>query len=416
MRVLLFPVGSAGDVHPVVAVGRRLWDRGHDVTLCTNAYHAPLAERAGLPFVETEPAAVHTELERNADLWHPIRSVRALFGQPGLPAVTRRQYELIRERHVPGETVVVAGTIAFGARIARDRLGVPLVTVHLAPAAFASVRRPPAYATGPRRWWPRWARRLFFWAGDRFLLDPVVSPTVNGFRAELGLPPVRRILTRWLHSPDRVIGLFPDWFAAPAPDWPPQVRLTGFPLYDAGDGRPLAPQVEEFLAAGPPPVVVTFGSAMKFAHAPFAAAAEALGRLGRRGILLTPHADQVPADLPPGVVRFDYVPFSQVLPRAAALVHHGGIGTAAQGLAAGVPQLVMPLAHDQPDNADRLRRLGVGRALWPKRFTPGNIARQLAALGTHEVQAACRAVASRFVGTDPVGQTCQVIESVVKRP
>jgi rhamnosyltransferase subunit B len=414
MRALLFPVGSAGDVHPFLAIGRRLRDRGHDVILCANAHHAPLAERAGLAFVETEPADVHTELERNADLWHPIKSVRALFGQPGLPAVIRRQYHLVRERYVPGETVVVGGTIAFGARIARDHLGVPLVTVHLAPAAFPSVRRPPAYATGPRRWWPRWARRLFFWAGDRFLLDPVVGPTVNGFRAELGLPPVRRILTWWLHSPDRVIGLFPDWFASPAPDWPPQVRLTGFPLYDAGDGRPLAPEVEAFLAAGPPPVVVTFGSAMQFARPYFEAAAAAIGRLGRRGILLTPHSDQVPAGLPAGVVRFDYVPFGQVLPRAGALVHHGGIGTAAQGLAAGVPQLVMPFAHDQPDNADRLRRLGVGRMLWPKRFTAANAARELGALDTGEVRSACRAAAARFIGTDPLGQTCELIEAAGK--
>src|SRR4051812_42014387 len=136
MRVLLFPVGSAGDVHPVVAIGRRLQDRGHDVTVFANAYHAPLARRAGLPFVETEPAAVHTELERNADLWHPIKSVRALFGQPGLPAVIRRQYQLVRDRYIPGETVAVGGTIAFRPRVARDPPGGPLVPVHPAPAAF----------------------------------------------------------------------------------------------------------------------------------------------------------------------------------------------------------------------------------------------------------------------------------------
>jgi rhamnosyltransferase subunit B len=92
-------------------------------------------------------------------------------------------------------------------------------------------------------------------------------------------------------------------------------------------------------------------------------------------------------------------------------VHHGGIGTAAQGLAAGVPQLVMPLAHDQPDNADRLKRLGVGRELRPKRFTAANVANELIALNTEEVRKACRLVADRFVGTDPLAQACEIIEA-----
>jgi UDP:flavonoid glycosyltransferase YjiC (YdhE family) len=115
--------------------------------------------------------------------------------------------------------------------------------------------------------------------------------------------------------------------------------------------------------------------------------------------------------LPPGVAHFDYVPFSQVLPRAAALVHHGGIGTCAQGLAAGVPQVVMPLAHDQPDNADRLRRLGVSRTLMPKRFGGPALAATLDELLRCERTAkACRDVAERFRGADPLGETCRLIE------
>ena len=124
----------------------------------------------------------------------------------------------------------------------------------------------------------------------------------------------------------------------------------------------------------------------------------------------------MPNDLPNTVAHFNYVPFSRLLPRAAVLVHHGGIGTASQGLSAGVPQLVMPLAHDQPDNADRLRRLGVGRALKPKRFTSANVARELQALNTDDVRKTCRAVAERFVGTDYLGQTCELIEKLVQKP
>jgi rhamnosyltransferase subunit B len=416
MRVLLFPVGSAGDVYPFVAVAQRLLARGHEVTLFGNGHFAPRVARAGIPFVETEPAELYAEMQKDADLWRPIRSFKTLFGHPAVAEAIRRQYRLIRERYVAGETVVVAGTLAFGPRIARDHLGVPLVSLHLQPAVFKSVERPAVYAgVGMKQWWPRWAKRFMFWVGDRFIVDPILGPVLNAFRAELGLPPVRGILTEGTHSPDRVIGLFPDWYCPPAADWPPQSRLTGFPLDDASDGRPLAPDVEAFLAAGPPPVVVTFGSAMRFAGPYFRAATEALDTLGSRGILLTPHADQVPADRPSGVAHFDYVPLGQLLPRASALVHHGGIGTAAQGLAAGVPQLVMPLAHDQPDNADRLRRLGVGHSLHPKRFRAKNVAREVTGLDTGAVRAACRAVASRFAGTDPLGRTCDLIEEMEKK-
>jgi rhamnosyltransferase subunit B len=416
MRVLLFPVGSAGDVYPFVAVAQRLIARGHDVTLFGNGRFAEHVARVGVPFVETESAELFNQMEKDADLWRPIKSFKTLFGHPAVAEAIRRQYRLIRERYVAGETVVVAGTLAFGPRVARDHFGVPLVSLHLQPAVFKSVERPAVYASGGmKQWWPRWAKRLMFWVGDKFIVDPIIGPVLNAFRAELGLPSVRGILTEGTHSPDRVIGLFPDWYCPPAPDWPPQTRLTGFPLYDASDGRPLAPEVEAFLATGPPPVVVTFGSAMRFAEPYFRAASEALQKLGRRGILLTPHADQVPADPPPGVAHFDYVPLGQLLPRASALVHHGGIGTASQGLAAGVPQLVMPLAHDQPDNADRLRRLGVGRSLHPKRFKAANVARELSALDTDQVRAAGRAVASKFAGIDPLGQTCELIEAVGKR-
>jgi len=412
MRILLFPVGSSGDVFPFVGLAIRLRERGHDVTVFGNGHFRPLITGRGLSFVETESAELYEAMQKEADLWHPIRSFKKLLGHPEIPRAIRLQYRLIEERYKPGDTVVVGGALAFGPRIARDKFGVPLVTAHLQPCMFKSLERTAVYGGGAMKsWWPRWLKNLMFWIGDRWIVDPIIAPVLNAFRTELDLPPARRILTEWMHSPDRVIGLFPEWYGPPASDWPPQVRLTGFPLFDAGDGNPLSNEVRKFVDAGPPPVVATFGSAMRFAAPYFAAVAGALKSLGRRGILLTPYSEQVPADRPPGVAHFDYVPLGQLLPRAAALVHHGGIGTAAQGLAAGVPQLVMPLAHDQPDNADRLKRLGVGRELRPKRFTAALVAKELIALDTEKVGKACRVVADRFVGTDPLAQACEIIEA-----
>ena len=254
-------------------------------------------------------------------------------------------------------------------RVAQDALGIPGVSVHLSPAILRSVLKPartpplPVSARLPRSW-----NRLVYSIVDALLIDRALAGPLNDFRRSLGLPPVKRIFNSWIHSPDRVIGLFPDWFAPQPPDWPRQTVLTGFPLYDESDVTAVDPAVERFLIDGPAPIAFTPGSAMRHAQRFFAEAVRTCRILGCRGVLLSRHAENMPANLPPDVRHVDYVPFSRLLPHCAALVHHGGIGTAAQALAAGIPQLVVPMAHDQPDNAARLNRLGVAEVLPARRF------------------------------------------------
>jgi UDP:flavonoid glycosyltransferase YjiC (YdhE family) len=145
----------------------------------------------------------------------------------------------------------------------------------------------------------------------------------------------------------------------------------------------------------------------------FQAAADACRALGRRGLLLSRHTEHLPASLPPGVIHVPYAPFSQLLPRCAALVHHGGIGTTAQALAAGLPQLIQPMSHDQPDNAERLRKLGVGDELSVRRFTGPNVARKLRGLiESPNVAGRCAQVAAQFVHARPIEQTCDLIEDL----
>jgi UDP:flavonoid glycosyltransferase YjiC (YdhE family) len=260
-------------------------------------------------------------------------------------------------------------------------------------------------------------KRLVYWLADRLAIDPVAAPATNAVRDELGLPPVRRLLGDWCHSPQRIVGLYPPWFAPPQPDWPPQLVLTGFPLFDERGLSEPPPELADFLAGGDAPVVFTAGSAMRQGHTFFREAAVACGLLKRRGLLLTRYPEQLPATLPDGVRHVSYVPFSQLLPHAAALVHHGGIGTTGQALAAGVPQLLMPMGHDQPDNAARVDRLGVGRSLPPRRFKAPTVARLLGELlGSAEVAARCREVAGKFDGANPLAETCRLIEGLLPRP
>lgn len=411
MNVLLFPIGSHGDVHPFVGLGAALRDRGHRVTVLTNSHFGPMIDQAGLNFIALGGEDDYQQALNDPKLWEPLEGFKRVV-EWGIVRQMRPIYDLIAEHYVPGETVVLAQATAFGARIAQEALGVPLVTVNLQPALLRSVVEPPVLpGHGLMRRLPRAGRGLFYWLGDRLIVDPLLTKEVDAFRAELGLPRVRRFLNRWWFSPQRVLGLFPDWFAPPQPDWPPQVELTGFPLFDERGLKPVPAEVNEFLAQGDPPIVFTPGTAMSHGHEFFKAAVGACQRLNRRGILLTRFAEQVPPSLPEGILHVSYVPFSQLLPRALALVHHGGIGTSAQGLAAGLPQLIMPLAHDQPDNAARLTRLGVARTLYPQRFQAPAVADALSALlGSSGVAKRCRDLASRVLEQDSLGDACASIE------
>jgi UDP:flavonoid glycosyltransferase YjiC (YdhE family) len=242
---------------------------------------------------------------------------------------------------------------------------------------------------------------------------PLLGRPINALRGERGLPPARRILSFWLHDTDMTLGLFPEWFGPPQTDWPANVRLAGFPLWDSHATAELSAEVREFLAAGPPPIAFSPGSANKEAHQFFAAAVDACERLGARGILLTKYDHQLPANMPASVRHFGFVPLSKLLPQTAALVHHGGIGSCAQGLAAGVPQLVQPMSYDQFDNSRRLTRLGVSAEVSVRKFRGREIANALAKLlDSPTVAAKCQKLAARCDGPAALAAACDALEEL----
>jgi len=411
VNVLLVPLGSHGDIHPFVGIGLGLRARGHRVRMIVNPFFAPLVEGVGLELIPLGTADEYRRLNQHPDLWHRTRGTRLIFSLLG--SFIRPMYRLIAEHCTPGETVMAASTLALGARVAQDRLGIPTATIHLQPTVIRSAIAPakvPGVPMAP--WVPPWVRRAIYFAADRLVIDPLLAPPLNSFRREIGLDPVRRVMDYW-HSPQRVIGLWPQWFAPPQPDWPQQVRLTGFPLYDERGFTKLPDELVAFLNGGDQPIAFTPGSAMWNGRRFFEQSIAACQLLGRRGLLLTRHYEHVPANLPSTVRHIEYAPFSELLPRCDALVHHGGIGTCAQALAAGVPQLVMPNAHDQPDNAARLVRLGVARIIEPQEYRPAIVARALAELlDSSEVRNHCDSAKTRLRGAEPLGPTCDLIEQL----
>jgi UDP:flavonoid glycosyltransferase YjiC (YdhE family) len=256
---------------------------------------------------------------------------------------------------------------------------------------------------------PQWVVKLY-WRLLEAAANLLIGRHVNRIGRSLHLQPIRNIY-RWSLSLQLAIGMFPEWYAPPQPDWPPQLQLAGFPLFDGGHDEDLPNDVLDFCRAGPPPIVVTFGSGMMHGTRLFRAAIEACRLRGERCLLLTKFGQQLPAPLPPFVHHRDYAPFRKLFRHCSGVVHHGGVGTTAQALAAGIPQLILPMAWDQPDNATRVKRLGVGHWLSPN-SSGVRMANALAGLMTPETRTRCHAVAEGFGNGDPFEFAAQRIETL----
>ena len=415
MRFLLTPVGSGGDVHPFVGIGRVLKARGHEVIIFSAEPHRTVVEQNGLAFVPTVTTEQYHAATLDPDLWHPRRGVATVLKlvTPSLES----SLAALTTHYVPGQTMLVGHPLGFYTRIFEEKTGVPAATIQLAPSSIRSCYQIPALPPGVDiSWWPLWLKRTFWVLIDRAAIDPLIVPDLNRLRARHGLTPVHRIFRNWINSPRLVVGLFPEWFGPRQPDWPAGFRHASFPLWDDPEGGVLDPELAAFLDQGTPPIVASPGTANRHATDFFAAIQAALARLGHRGLFLTSYPEQLPPNLPDTILLRRYVPFSAVLPRAAAFIHHGGIGTLAQGLAAGKPQLVMPMSFDQRDIALRATRLGVARWLSPRRFTAERVTAALGAL--LEDSAVARAAVSwrvRLRESNGIELACDLLEQEATR-
>jgi rhamnosyltransferase subunit B len=406
--ILLCAIGSAGDVNPFIAIGQELRRRGHRVVLCTSQYFESHARSTGLEFISLGTTEDYLSIIEDPKLWEPETGFKVFAERVILP-ILRPAYDAIKTFD-PARTLLVAQGSVFAAHIAHEKLKFPFVTVQLQPAAFRSVYEFPMLPS----WMPRPLKRILINASDNFVIDPTLAPEINRFRKEQSLPTVKHIFGDWMHSPLATIGLFPEWFASPQPDWPRQTHLTGFIFHDKrAEDEQLSQDVLDFLGAADPPVVFTLGTAMKHGAQFFEASIQACQILGRRGMLLTQHKDQLPSTLPEDIRHFDYLPFSLVLPRVAALVHHGGIGTIAQALSVGIPQVIRPMTHDQPDNAARVQLLGTGVAISPKDYTVQTVAEKLnGLLSSADMLAHTKEFAQRISAQRSLQETCDLIENL----
>lgn len=368
MNVVIPRWGSAGDVVPSLAVGAELRRRGHRVTFVGNPSFTPLAVEAGLEVSPVGTIEDHRRLMDDAAIFDRDGKDEAqVLAEHYLPAVGGF-YETVAALTANRASVIVGGEV--GSSLVAEKFGIPLVAVASSPGTERALRsrHDPVH---PERILPAWAAwfaktggRLAFLYGVNNAMratlhmmtrwqgaaPPVPGPVLR-LREAAGLP--REMRTR----PDLFLCMWPEWFAPPQRDWPQHAVIAGFPFF---------PRPRRGAAHGPAdagPVVVTTGSMAGAQREFHARAVAACAALGREAILVTPHRADVPEPLPPSVTYMERAPFHELFGGVSLVIHHGGIGTASYALAAGVPQVVMPIRGDQFDNANRLDRLGVASVL-----------------------------------------------------
>ena len=413
-HVVVATLGSAGDMYPFLGLATALRSRGHRVTFLGPAVHEHLVRQAEFEFHALGTRERHLAAIEDPDLWHPRKGFSVVWRAVSDTPEQLRAFVDTLPATQP--CVLLAHPLVLpAAALARaKRRDLRIVGAWLAPSNLRTCHDPLTF--GPLQV-PRWVPsswRAWLWRRiDARLVDPVVLPDLEARRRALGLPPIDHFADHIYAVPDLSITLWPSWFAPTQPDWPSPLHAGDFQLHEPDPQRPMSPALERFLEAGDAPVVVTLGTANRHARDVFAAASMAVQRLGVRAVFLTSHREQVPDRLPDAVLWQDYVPLRTLLARASAIVHRGGIGTTAEALRAGVPQLVLPLAHDQFDNAARVRALGAGRVLLSPRRQVRGLGRALRdLLESISVRAGCADVAARFTTTnDAIDAMCRAIES-----
>jgi rhamnosyltransferase subunit B len=381
-RIVITTFGSYGDVNPYVGLALELRRRGHQPVLAMPAIYRPALEQEGLEFHAVRPDLDPNDTAQIKRIMDPARGTEAIFGELVIPNL-RATFDDLHGVCQKADLVLTHPAALVGPIVA-EALRRPWASTVLAPMSFFSVSDP--VVPPPVPWVHRLLTRsramsrLFVWLSDRITRQ--WARPVQRFRESLGLDAGGNPILAGQHSPHLVLALFSTVLAEPQPDWPRNTCLAGPILYNGAGSAGVSAEIDAFLAAGAPPIVFTLGtSAVEAAGSFYDVSAEAIRQMGRRAVMLVGrHAHNRPAVTDDRILVVDYAPHAALFPRAAAVVHQGGVGTLHQALASGRPMLIVPHAHDQPDNAHRVTRLGVARTLYPKRYTVDGVARELARL------------------------------------
>ena len=423
MRIILSNIGTSGDTNPLIALALELKRRGHTPVMAVPEVYRQKIEPLGLEFHAIRPDIDPTNnvlVEMVYDIKHGTEHGLRDFLFPSL----RQTFDDFMDAATkPARAdLLLLGELNYAGPVVAEVTGIPWASYLLAPLSFFSAFDPPVLPPYPKLakadkkvpGFGRVIKRVARFASRKWP-EPIYQ-----LRQELGLPKGENPLFDAKHSPNLVLALFSRVLGEEQKDWPPNTLITGFAYYDADAGNAkLPPNLEEFISSGEPPIVFTLGSAAVLAAGDFyEVSAKAAIKLGKRAVLLigTDPRNEIKQKLPASICVAQYAPFSALFSRASLVVHQGGVGTVGQCLRAGKPMLIMPYSHDQPDNARRMKRLGVADEIQKSDYTAARVTRKLRKmLDAPEFAEKARAVAQELRGEDGVKTACDALEKLQAR-
>jgi rhamnosyltransferase subunit B len=419
LRIVLSNIGTFGDINPLIAVALELKRRGHVPVMALPNVYRPKIEPLGLEFHALRPDIDPTNTLLVEMIYDVKKGTETGLREFLFPVLRQTYDDLLEAATKPARAdLLLLGELNYAGPIVAEVTGIPWASYVLAPFSFFSAFDPPVLPPFPKLaradkapGMGRAMRRL-----ARFVTRKWPEP-VYELRRELGLPRGKNPIFDAKHSPNLVLALFSHVLGVPQKDWPERTLITGFCFYDADAGNAALPEkLEKFLAAGEAPVVFTLGSAAVLAAGDFyEQSAKAAKKLGVRAVLLigSDERNRPKGELPDSICIAEYAPYSKLFPRVSLAVHQGGVGTTAQCLRAGRPMLIMPYSHDQPDNARRMRRMGVARVIQRSSYKPWRVARMVSAmLAEPEFETRSRAVAEDVARENGVKTACDALEKL----
>ncbi|NPV68394.1 MAG: glycosyltransferase family 1 protein [Anaerolineae bacterium] len=415
MRITILTYGSRGDVQPYVALGLGLQRAGYRVRLAAPEGFAGFVAAYGLDFAPLagDPAVLSQRLVDVAGL-NPLRTMQAVI-EYAFP-LGRQVLAQCREACADADAVLYSFLLTVaGHQIAVER-GIPEIFAQLYPlfvptGEFPALLFPrlPVFTAAANRLTHRLYTALF-WGSNRLSYRILQRrypdlPPLYGWPFDSPAPPLT------------LIGCSPQVIPHPA-DWPNHAHMTGFWLTDEGAGWTPPDDLTAFLADGPPPVYVGFGSMIsRDMDTVTAIVLEALARAGQRAVLLGGWGGLGRTDLPDSILRIDAAPHDWLFPRMAAVVHHGGAGTTAAALRAGVPTVIVPFAADQAYWAGRVLALGVSPEPIPRRaLTARKLAYAIRVAVEHApMRQRAAALGARIRAEDGVARAVEIITAYLNR-
>ncbi len=417
MKIVLATFGSLGDLHPMLALAIELRGRGHEIVINTLEVYREKIAALGFDFYPMRPDVNPDDRELAKIMMDAKTGTEKLLREILIPNVRPMFEDLMKA--VEQADLLISGEVVFVAASVAEKTGIKWITTSLAPASFLSPHDP---FVPPTAQWLRHFRFLgvTFHTGIYSLVHRLVASWLEpyrNFRREIGLSETHDPIFKDKFSKLFHLAMFSKVIGKPQPDWHAPTLQTGFCFYDGQQDLGKMPEgLTEFLDGGEPPIVFTLGSAAVMdARDFFEESAKAAGILNRRAVLLYGIFNEAPKITDENIVAFDYAPYSQIFPRAACVVHQGGVGTTAQVLRAGAPHLIMPYSHDQPDNAVRCERIGVARTIAREKYKAETAAKELREL-LSDLSYKSKAVEAKKIVEAEHGtkMACDAIEDILK--